>query len=165
MACLHVQVQPWHPQSTLTHEAGLAVAREAGPAAFWDFSDAMFDQQEAFFDRMVYDKTRPQVAADLAKLAHDSTGVPAQAIERQLALTPGNDPHPGSNINGDLKLYVKWGRQQGVHVTPTCTVNGIITDTSSSWTEDQWRELLDPLFGRQAFPLSRSLKFCPASCA
>ncbi len=46
MACLHVQVQPWHPQSTLTHEAGLAVAREAGPAAFWDFSDAMFDQQE-----------------------------------------------------------------------------------------------------------------------
>lgn len=49
---------------------------------------------------MVYDKTRPQVAADLAKLAHDSTGVPAQAIERQLALTPGNDPHPGSNING-----------------------------------------------------------------
>ncbi len=49
---------------------------------------------------MVYDKTRPQVAADLAKLAQDSTGVPAQAIERQLALTPGNDPHPGSNING-----------------------------------------------------------------
>ena len=50
----------------------------------------------------------------------------------------------------DLKLYVKWCRQQGVHVTPTCTVNGIITDTSSSWTEDQWKELLEPLFGRQA---------------
>lgn len=59
---------------------------------------------------------------------------------------------------------MKWGRQQGVHVTPTCTVNGIITDTSSSWTEDQWRELLDPLFGRQAFPLSRSLKLPCIMC-
>ena len=64
------------------------------------FGTASSLQLQAFFDRMVYDKTRPQIAADLAKLAHDSTGVSAQAIERQLALTPGNDPHPGSNING-----------------------------------------------------------------
>ena len=29
----------WHPQSTVTHEAGLAVASMGGDDAFWRFSD------------------------------------------------------------------------------------------------------------------------------
>ena len=36
----------WHPQSSLTHEASLAVAKVGGDEAFWQFSDALFDNQE-----------------------------------------------------------------------------------------------------------------------
>lgn len=36
----------WHPQSLLTHEAGLAVSKVAGEDAFWKFSDALFERQE-----------------------------------------------------------------------------------------------------------------------
>lgn len=31
------QIQPWHPASTLTHEAGVAVVR-VKPEKFWEFS-------------------------------------------------------------------------------------------------------------------------------
>ncbi len=33
------QVQPWHPSSTLVHEAGVAVLK-LEPTKFWDFSKA-----------------------------------------------------------------------------------------------------------------------------
>ena len=44
-----------------------------------------------------------------------------------------------------LKWYIKEGRQMGVHVSPTLSVNGLIVDSSSSWQLDEYRELLDPL--------------------
>ena len=37
--------------------------------------------------------------------------------------------------------------QMGMHVSPTTTLNGIVYDTSSGWTLDQWKELLGPLMG------------------
>ena len=40
----------WHPQSSLTHEASLAVAKVGGDEAFWQFSDALFDNQEVTYD-------------------------------------------------------------------------------------------------------------------
>lgn len=37
------QVQPWHPSSTLVHEAALAVL-QVDPSKFWDFSKVYIDQ-------------------------------------------------------------------------------------------------------------------------
>jgi len=34
------QIQPWHPSSTLVHEAGIAVL-QLKPEAFWDFSKVL----------------------------------------------------------------------------------------------------------------------------
>ncbi len=51
----------WHPQSTMTHEAGLAVARLGGEGAFWRFSDALYERQADFFDEAVWDMSRRQV--------------------------------------------------------------------------------------------------------
>jgi len=34
------QIQPWHPSSTLVHEAGVAVL-QLKPEAFWDFSKVL----------------------------------------------------------------------------------------------------------------------------
>lgn len=44
--CYSYLLSRWHPQSSLTHEAGLAVAKVGGKEAFWQFSDALFDNQE-----------------------------------------------------------------------------------------------------------------------
>ena len=45
----------------------------------------------------------------------------------------------------DLKWYIKEGRQTGVHVSPTLSVNGLIVDSSSSWQLNDYKELIDPL--------------------
>lgn len=44
-----------------------------------------------------------------------------------------------------LKWYIKEGRQLGVHVSPTLSVNGLMVDSSSSWQLKDYQELLDPL--------------------
>lgn len=44
-----------------------------------------------------------------------------------------------------LKWYIKEGRQLGVHVSPTLSVNGLFVDSSSSWQLMDYQELLDPL--------------------
>ena len=50
----------------------------------------------------------------------------------------------GNACTLELKFYVKLGRQTGIHVSPTTTLNGMVCDTSSSWDLEQWRAFLDP---------------------
>ncbi|KAK9839684.1 hypothetical protein WJX81_006123 [Elliptochloris bilobata] len=143
----HHQVQPWHPQSTITHEAGLAVGKLGGEDAFWCFSDALYERQADFFDENVWGMTRPQVAAALAKIADSAAGVPAFELERMLGmqLVEVHGPNPGSYVTQDLKFAVKYARQLGVHVSPTTTLNGLVFDSNSAWGLHKWAGVLDPL--------------------
>lgn len=38
----------------------------------------------------------------------------------------------GSKVTGDLKLQVKLGRQNGIHVTPTAVLDGLVDGSVSS---------------------------------
>ena len=58
--------------------------------------------------------------------------------------------NPGTLVTNELKLQVKFGRQMGVHVSPTTTWNGLVCDTSSGWSADEWAAFLDPLLEKAA---------------
>ncbi len=62
------QIQPWHPSSTLVHEAGVAVQR-LDPTKFWPFSAALFNDQSSYYDVSVVNETRNNTYKRLAKLA------------------------------------------------------------------------------------------------
>ena len=63
-----------------------------------------------------------------------------------LALDTSNGQrNSGNACTASLKWYTKQHRQRGIHVSPTCAVNGVEVNTSSSWGLDEWRKLLDPL--------------------
>ena len=62
-------VQAWHPQSTMCHEAALAVSRLGGASAFYAFSTALFNEGAAYYDVNTIDLSRKQVYGKLAKLA------------------------------------------------------------------------------------------------
>lgn len=139
------QIQPWHPSSTLVHEAALAVLKLA-PEKFYPFSAALFDKQTEYFDVSVRNEMRNQTYARLASLAAE-VGMNEEEVFSMLVVDdkPGEDGslNIGNKVTNDLKLLVKANRLTGVHVTPTVIFNGIVENSiSSSFTKDQWLEWL-----------------------
>ncbi|EXJ67351.1 uncharacterized protein A1O5_09364 [Cladophialophora psammophila CBS 110553] len=140
------QIQPWHPSSTLVHEAGVAVLKTA-PSSFWAFSEKLFEQQEDYFDVNVVNEGRNDTYKRLAKLAGSVDGVDEKTILDLLLVPDKPDQDGGLNIGNkvtdDVKFMVKANRVTGVHVTPTVLFNGVEERTfSSGWTLEQWEEWL-----------------------
>lgn len=119
------QIQPWHPSSTLVHEAGVAVL-QTRPDKFWEFSKALFDKQDAYFDVSVVNETRNQTYSRLSKLA-GGVGIDEKRIYSLLEISdkPGPDGslNSGNQVTNDIKLLTKANRLTGVHVTPTVLFN------------------------------------------
>lgn len=143
------QVQPWHPSSTLMHETGLAVLRLA-PEKFWAFSGELFAVQTEFYDISVVNETRNQTYRRLAKVAA-KVGVSEDEVYKLLAIPEkaGEDGalNSGNAVTNDLKVITKMNRLIGVHVTPTVVFDGVVQDTSSGWTLDQWKEFFTKNIG------------------
>ncbi|KFY33923.1 hypothetical protein V494_07209 [Pseudogymnoascus sp. VKM F-4513 (FW-928)] len=148
------QVQPWHPSSTLVHEAGVAALR-LDPATFWAYSAVLFKHQTEFFDVNVVNETRNQTYRRLAKLygALGASGPGThQSDEEKLyeLLAVGDKAGEGGALNignkvtDDLKLLIKLGRQTGIHVSPTVLWDGLVDNSiSSSWTPEQWDKFFE----------------------
>jgi hypothetical protein len=112
------QIQPWHPSSTLVHEAGAAVLRVA-PEKFVEFSTALFEYQKEYFDVNVVNEARNQTYARLAKLAA-SVGVDENEMLKLLTVSdkPASDGslNIGNEVTNDVKLMVKVSRSILFHV-------------------------------------------------
>ncbi|KAG2226318.1 hypothetical protein INT45_005990 [Circinella minor] len=130
------QVQAWHAFSTVAHEAALAVEK-IDSSKFYPFSDILFQHQEQFYDVQVENKTRRQIIDELAQLA-DSIAIPKEKFINLLVNKEGNG---GNAVSSDLKLCIKLGRQNGIHVSPTVLFDGLQeNNVSSSWELEQWKE-------------------------
>lgn len=103
------QIQPWHPSSTLVHEAGAAVLR-LSPDKFWAFSKALFDKQKDFFDVNVVEEARNDTYKRLAKIAA-TVGLDETKVYGLLEISskPGEDGslNTGNQVTNDVKSMVK----------------------------------------------------------
>ncbi|SPQ18356.1 84634343-1d61-4294-b6b2-58df4c30d2d7 [Thermothielavioides terrestris] len=145
---LRQQIQPWHPSSTLVHEAALAVNRlllqraSSGVAAaeqFWAFSGALFARQTAFFDEAVARETRNETYRRLARLAAEALGdgLVSEAdvyglLEVREGEVGGEGKNAGNAVTADVKTVVKMARLTGVHVSPTVLFNGVVVGEISN---------------------------------
>lgn len=141
------QVQPWHPNSTLLHEAALAVEK-LNPAGFIPFSTLLFNNQRRFFDEATVNKTRTDIYHELTELAASINAVDDKTAMLQLLdiqSNPENPTNAGNAVTNDLKYHIKLARGQGIHVSPTVVLDGIRDESvSSSWNLDQWKSWLEP---------------------
>lgn len=143
---IHQVPQPWHPHSTLLHEAALAV-RQLAPERYFDFFGALCDAFDQYTEDKLVDETRAQTMLRLCALAEEKVGVSAKAVEELLehprASTGGN---AGCKMTQWVKWCVKHHRARGVHVTPTVFVHGIqAPQIDSSLSAEGWLEILQGL--------------------
>lgn len=103
------QIQPWHPSSTLCHEAGVAVL-QLEPNKFWAFSDELFKVQTEFFDVNVVGETRNETYRRLAKLI-GKVGIEEERAFKLLMVSdePTDDGslNGGNGVTNDVKFLVK----------------------------------------------------------
>ncbi|KAF1830336.1 hypothetical protein BDW02DRAFT_573134 [Decorospora gaudefroyi] len=140
------QIQPWHPSSTLVHEASYAV-QKVDSSKFWAFSHRLFELQNDFFDVSVVNETRNATYKRLAAVA-GSVGVDEARVYALLEISEkpgeGGALNVGNGVTDDVKVQVKANRLTGVHVTPTVVFDGVVnTEISSSWSVEQWEEWLE----------------------
>ncbi|KAJ2012589.1 hypothetical protein GGI14_005759, partial [Coemansia sp. S680] len=135
------QVQPWHPTSTLLHEASLAVEK-LNPLGFVPFSQALFEHQREYFDEANVEKTRTETYRQLADLAASINAIDdRQTMLQLLDIQPSAEArNAGNAVTNDLKYHIRLARAKAVHVSPTVAFDGVADDSvSSSWTLDQWK--------------------------
>ena len=103
------QIQPWHPSSTLCHEAAAAVLR-LSPDKFWPFSKALFEHQKDFFDVSVVHEVRNDTYKRLAKLAAN-VGLDEAKVYGLLEIpskpAEGGGLNVGNDVTNDVKSMVK----------------------------------------------------------
>lgn len=103
------QVQPWHPSSTLVHEAGVAVLK-LSPSKFWDFSEKLFEKQQEYFDVNVVNEDRNHTYQRLAKLGA-SCGIDEGKMYDLLKVpdkpSPDGSLNVGNGVTNDLKVLIK----------------------------------------------------------
>ncbi|KAJ2742577.1 hypothetical protein GGI20_004387 [Coemansia sp. BCRC 34301] len=140
------QVQPWHPASTLLHEASLAVEK-LNPSGFVLFLHSLFEHQREYFDEAVVEKTRTEVYRQLADLAASVNAIDDRLGMLQLLDIQRNSEEPrnaGNAVTADLKYHIRLARKMAVHASPTVVFDGCIDDSvSSSWTLEEWVKWLD----------------------
>ncbi|KAE8256370.1 hypothetical protein A4X13_0g2685 [Tilletia indica] len=158
--------QPWHGTSTYLHEAALATTRlppssstykettEVKENAFWTASLALMRAQTKFFDVPAKNKSAEQIRDELSSIVSEAfsststTATTVKAEEFRTLLAPQGDGNAGSTVVPDLKYCVKIGRQNGVHVTPSVSLNGLLVgDVSSSFGGKEWGEWLEKNVG------------------
>ncbi|KAI5477037.1 thioredoxin-like fold domain protein [Pseudohyphozyma bogoriensis] len=144
--------QPWHASSTIVHEAALAVSKSVAEpgdvksygkpeviSLFQKFFFKLMDEQKSFYDEPTSAETPNQTRERLAVLA-ESVGVDKAKFLAAIKVGKSNG---GTPVTNDLKLHVKYQRQNSVHVTPTVALDGIIDNSvSSSFTGEQWTQYL-----------------------
>lgn len=137
------QPQPWHGQGTWVHEAGIAVGL-IEPSKFWEFSKVLFKESEDFYDLNTKDKSRTEIVGKLADLAQQVNVDKEKVADLLTIQSPDGALNGGSKVTNDLKSFIRVGRQNGIHVTPTVVINGLQDPSiSSSWTAEQWFQKLD----------------------
>ncbi|KAL6942066.1 hypothetical protein ACO0QE_003231 [Hanseniaspora vineae] len=124
-------IQPWHPFGTLVHELGI-VAGLLKPEAFWTYSMVLFrDSKELWSEEYTQKKTTIELYKELSEHCEKHTGLKADIVYDKL-----NGSGKEETIKA-VKYFTRYHRQNGVHMTPTIAVNGIILGNIESSTDPE----------------------------
>jgi len=142
---IHPYPLPYHRNGFMASWASYIVRSlrpDDADKAQWAFIREAFDKQEALYNVNAEDVTWSQAQKLLAGWAAASTNVSTTAFLSRFVCNfkTCDDSYSLTNV------AFKYGAAHGAAATPTTLVNGqeIVTDTSS-WSLNEWQQLLDPV--------------------
>ena len=92
-------------------------------------------RHKAFYDEPTSQESPNATRSRLADLAAECGVDRAKFVE---AIKVGQS-NGGTPVTNDLKLAIRYGRQNSIHVTPTVALDGLIDGSiSSSFTSKDW---------------------------
>ncbi|KAG7665271.1 uncharacterized protein J8A68_001327 [[Candida] subhashii] len=149
-------IQPWHTNSNLVNEFGIAYAKllreNANDSvdsnrAFWELSRVLFEKIESFYDTSNIQLTRNEIYEQIYDVVSKELELvfPREQILEQLVIKSSETPSNEGNATAtDVKYFTGYLRGVGVHVTPSVSVNGIVSDAISSGTpEDELIQIFE----------------------
>jgi len=139
--------------SNTMNAAVLAAEDVGGQGKAIELMKVIYDQRELFTDDATLDKTTRDVWGVVAGLA-ESVGLDkASFLGRFEYLEDG-----GSPVMKRLKHYIKAGRKQGIHVSPTVFMNGVEDGSvGSSWSAEEWQDRMKQLLEKEDSPFEASV--------
>jgi len=127
---MYHQVQPWHPQGTICHEAGLAVGELSGHDAFFKFSDELFaTAKDKFFDVHTFDMTRNDLISKVCEIAGTTGTADPEEVKKLLAMLVVKDENsvyaknPGSAMT-QVRCRLAWPGRERTQDTTVCGMDG-----------------------------------------
>lgn len=154
---IHHVVQPWHPQSTMVHEAALAVKKVESDEVYLMYFQwickQFTDEKKQFSDADTWSKSRRDIYGDLLLGLVDFDGdirykskpdTPDNVMKLLDHFGKDAVGNCGNGVTQDIKWACKHHRAKGVHVTPTVFANDIeAVQVSSGWNCDDWMKFFD----------------------
>lgn len=127
-----LQSQPWHMLSGVLVRAILAAERAGGKDAARQVMQAIAERREGFeFEDHArgpnLDRTPRQVVDELEQI----TGI---------SIWPEFDR---KDLQAEIKRHVKYGRQNGIHVSPTFMADGLVTGLGSGDEIGMWLKAVE----------------------
>lgn len=132
---IRLNSQPWHTFSSVVSRAILAAAHtDGGKEAAFQVMRAVFDNREEFVltEHRMGDTMTLSPQTILARI-EALTGLSLATAFSEKAVTQ------------DMKWHARYARQNGIHATPTFTIDGLVNEKISSGDAIQsWANALTP---------------------
>jgi len=113
----------------------------------WQYVDLLFENQVSFQDAQTADNSANQVIQMVAALVEKSLNFSSQQFMNGMQ----NFTYNEAARNG-----YEYGCTRGVSGTPMFFINGFMIAADSSWSFDDWRQVIDPLLGNAPVRTTRS---------
>ncbi|KAE8899689.1 hypothetical protein PF005_g6205 [Phytophthora fragariae] len=132
---------PFHQHGFTAAESVFTVTSALGADHFTPWLEALYENQERFWNKATKDKSAVQVTDELKALAKKTfPDLKDEQWER------GMTGYGGTEVDQHTRVTWKYACTRTVTGTPQYTLNGVpFEDADSSWKLEDWRKVIDPL--------------------
>lgn len=131
---------PYHTNAFITAQSVLAVAKSYNSSVLFRWMETVFKEQSQLYNFATMDKTRFDIVNIIIDMG-SKIGIDRTTMKNGLS---------SAGFAEQAVISWKYGCSRTVAGTPYFFINGIFaSQASSSWSVEQWKQLIDPLLEPQ----------------